>query len=109
MEEPKIRADDFAVAKRYVQLAHRAARRDKIFTLSFSFFKKLLKRKTCFYTGIPFDDDVHKASVERVDNEKGYTPDNVVLVSEFYNMWKGSIDHRIIIQMGKQIEKHINK
>lgn len=50
----------------------------------------------CIYSGLPITWSVtgwdHTASIDRIDNAKGYTEDNVQLVHKDVNMMRGSLD-----------------
>lgn len=50
----------------------------------------------CVYSGLPISWSVkgwdHTASLDRIDNDKGYTEDNVQLVHKEVNMMRGSLD-----------------
>jgi hypothetical protein len=68
------------------------------FTLSFSEFKKLFKRKTCAYSGLPLQDENNSIgdyrSIDRIDNQKGYVKGNVVAVCKFVNTLKGTFENK---------------
>lgn len=58
------------------------------FTLDVKFFEKLIVQKECSMTGIKFihnHKSVFSPSIERIDNKKGYTPDNVTVICRFIN------------------------
>lgn len=65
-----------------------AQRRDIEFSLTYSWFSKRLKTGHCEETGIPFATKEEKngkphpysASVDRIDNDLGYTPENSRMV-----------------------------
>lgn len=66
------------------------------FTLSLFEFKKIVSRKTCFYTGIEMRKPIGKNSCEwndltldRVDSTKGYVSGNVVACIHSANSIKG--------------------
>lgn len=50
----------------------------------------------CAYSGLPIGWSSakwnHTASIDRIDNDKGYTEDNVQLVHKDVNMMRGSLD-----------------
>jgi hypothetical protein len=89
---------------------HRSARKRNIeFDLSFLKTKKLMKAKKCYFTGndlnyIPNDDD--QISFDRVDNDKGYTDDNVVACSRSFNSKKSDLTVEDIKNLYKGLLKH---
>jgi len=50
----------------------------------------------CVYSGLPISWSVtgwdHTASIDRIDNDKGYTEENVQLVHKDVNMMRGTLD-----------------
>jgi hypothetical protein len=65
----------------------------------------------CAYSGLPIAwSDVgwdHTASIDRIDNDKGYTEDNVQLVHKDVNMMRGSLDDEKFKQLCIQIANNI--
>ena len=61
-----------------------ANKRGLEFNLTDANIKTLLNKKTCYYTGVAFDegnDPMNVRTFERVDDTKGYVKDNVVAVT----------------------------
>lgn len=81
---------DTFVAMKYIQTKISASNRGIEFKLSLSQMAKILKRKTCFYTGIELD-EVHSLSLDRKDNKLGYVDGNVVACSKLVNNLKEQI------------------
>ncbi len=80
---------DLDVAKKYLQLQKSAETRGKEFNLSFYDVKLLMKRKTCYYTGVRFTRDGNNAkTVDRIDSSKGYVNGNVVACTHGINSLK---------------------
>ena len=80
---------DENVARKYLQLKESATRRGKDFTISLSDVRTLLKKKTCYYTGLPFTDEVnYSRTVDRIDVNKGYIKGNVVACTHIANQLK---------------------
>jgi hypothetical protein len=56
----------------------------------------------CAFSGVPIKWDVsgwrHTASIDRRDNSKGYTEDNVRLVHKDINMMRGSLPEEVFIE-----------
>lgn len=91
----KSREFDAMVAKKYAGKYANAAARGIEFDLSFTDYKKLLRIKTCAYTGVLFVDNEdpanphpHIRTVERIDSSKGYVKGNVVAITFVANQWK---------------------
>lgn len=83
------------VAKKYTQLLESANNRKLPFNLSLSDVRKLLSRKTCFYTGVKFDDKNNTRSIDRIDCNKGYVKGNVVACTlEVNNMKEHFFEHK---------------
>lgn len=70
-----------------------------------------LRRNYCVYSGLPIAwSDVgwdHTASIDRIDNDKGYTEDNVQLVHKDVNMMRGSLDDEKFKQLCIKIANKI--
>lgn len=86
------------VAQKYINIKKNARSRDKEFGLTFAHIKRMVRRKTCFYTGldIGITDDVdnpHQLTFDRVDPHKGYVIGNVVVCSNIANKFKAKIEH----------------
>jgi hypothetical protein len=80
---------DIDVAKKYLQLQKSAESRNKEFNLSFNDVKRLMKRKTCYYTGQRFTSGGKNAkTVDRIDATKGYVKGNVVACTHGINSLK---------------------
>jgi hypothetical protein len=82
---------------RAIELWRAASKRGYEFTITKEFVTDLVRKATtCPYTGVPFDFTLlakgvrnpWAPSLDRVDNAKGYTPDNVEIVSTWYNVAK---------------------
>lgn len=68
-----------------------AASRGKEFTLTFEQYKHLLSQTVCDYTGVDFAQSKETKSIERVDNDLGYIPGNVIVVTRRANMLKSDL------------------
>lgn len=79
------------VANKFVSLYRSAKSRNKEFNISYLDVYRLLSRKTCYYTGIPFDDDINKRSIDRIDSSRGYVKGNVVACSLRVNQIKNKL------------------
>jgi len=100
---------DLDVAYKMVQINRSAKKRNIKFGLSLSKVKALLKTKKCFYTGVEMNhihEHMDQLTFDRVDNEKGYTDDNVVACSRTINMRKTDLKISEIEMMYKALKKH---
>ena len=89
---------DTYVAKKFLQLKDSAKKRDKEFDLTLSTVRYMLRRKTCYYTGLPvasYEDPMHpnQLTIDRVDPSLGYVKGNVVVCSHLANQFKNKIEH----------------
>lgn len=92
---------DEHVARKYVQTAENARRKGLEFTLTLVDMRRLVRRKTCFYTGISFEKfdpkgvsrqaDMRRLSLDRIDNSKGYTRENTVACCKVVNYLKNEL------------------
>lgn len=71
---------DLMVANKLHQLKNSANIRNKEFNLTFADVKRLVKRKTCYYTGLKFDQSLndYQLTIDRIDSNIGYVRGNVV-------------------------------
>ena len=99
-------AEERAVAK-WIQLRNSAYSRGKEFNLTVPYVKRMLKRKTCYYSGVKLTRET--ASVERVDNSKGYVMGNVVMVDAKINAARSDIPFKVLKRMVKKMEKYHNE
>ena len=80
------------ITEKKLQLMKSAQKRNLEFNLTDYDVKLLLKRKTCYYTGIEFTTlgDYHR-TVDRIDNTKGYVKGNVVACTHIANQLKNEL------------------
>ena len=90
---------EFAIAKAYTAKVNSCHQRGISFELSIAQFKKLMLTKKCYYTGKPLTlqlgappdrSAVHRTTIDRVNNQIGYTKENSVACSKAVNEWKNS-------------------
>jgi len=81
---------DTSVAKKYIQIHDSAKSRGIEFDMSLKKVRQLLTRKTCYFTGQPFDSK-NVRSFDRLNNEIGYVDSNVVACGQIINSRKGSL------------------
>lgn len=93
----KLLSDEEVAWKLYASAQRSAPSRNKEFNLNYEDVLHLVEKGKCAISGIPFD--MHerpfkgseipwRASLDRIDNAKGYTPDNIQVVSKIYNSAK---------------------
>ena len=83
---------DTLVAMKYVQKQLNAKQRGLEFTLTLQDMKTLLKKKTCYYSGVQLTLSGETAlSLDRIDDELGYIPSNVVACASVVNKVKNEL------------------
>lgn len=108
--DPNYYDDDANICTKLLQLKENAESRNIEFTLSFAHLKRLLQRKTCYYTGRRFKNHPqHFRSIERIRNDEGYTDENTVAVCTVVNKLRGDLTLKELDNMVKQIKKHEQK
>lgn len=69
--------------------------------------------RACAMTGLPIGwADVganHTASIDRINNEKGYMPDNIQLVHKDVNMMRGAFSKEHFVEVCKLVSEQANK
>lgn len=90
-----LNTEDVKLCGSYLEHAKNANLRSIPFLLSFTKFKRLMKTKYCFYTGVLLDRSVLEndlyPTIERLNSSLGYTDDNVVVVCKRINSVKSNI------------------
>lgn len=86
---------DLDIAKGYLNKAQSAKDRDLDFELSFSFYKRCLNKKRCYYTNKLMDRSSKELAptLERLDPKIGYTESNTVVVCKLANSIKSVWEH----------------
>lgn len=63
----------------------------------------------CFYTGLEFEDvEGRRPSIDRIDSNKGYTRDNVVITLGVVNLMKRDLKISEFIELCSQVANHFN-
>ncbi|MBS3974546.1 MAG: hypothetical protein KGZ89_06760 [Actinobacteria bacterium] len=85
-----MKLDEQELKKRFESKKRDARKRGIDFKLTLDDLKVLFLRNNgyCDYTGVPFDNDKHKISIERINDKKGYERGNVCLTSAQVNRIK---------------------
>lgn len=97
------------VIAKWQSLRDSADKRGKEFDLSLMTVANLLKSKKCHYTGRPISffrqEGCETASVDRVDNDKGYITGNVVACSQRVNVAKNDLSIAELKRIIKVMER----
>ena len=88
---------DLDVANKLIKLHQSAKDRNIEFNLSLKKVRQLLQVKTCYYTGVEFEETGQLArSIDRVDSTLGYVDDNVVACTVDINGKKANLTNEEI-------------
>ena len=99
------------ITGKYYHLMRSASTRNKDFNLTRTDIRRLLERKTCFYTGLPFstkEGSPYIRTIDRVNANRGYVKGNVVACCKMANEFKNqllengnglSLDRKVIKRM----------
>ena len=82
------------ITGKYYHLMRSASTRNKDFNLTRTDVRRLLERKTCFYTGLPFstrEGSPYTRTIDRVNAEHGYVKGNVVACCKMANEFKNQL------------------
>lgn len=80
------------LAMRYIQKQTAALEKGVDFSLTLSDMRRLLKRKTCYYSGVKLTlEGAHALTLDRIDDNIGYVKGNVVACSMSVNYLKNKI------------------
>jgi hypothetical protein len=102
---------DLDVANKLIKLYQSAKDRQIDFDLSLNKVRQLLQVKTCYYTGVAFEEEGKNArSIDRVDSDKGYIDDNVVACTVDINGKKSNLTNEEIEMLYTKLKQwHKNK
>lgn len=95
------------------QMRRRAMGKNIPFDISAEDVREMYKQQEgrCFYTGVPFGDIGHDTtmSIDRVNNQRGYTRDNIVLCCIWVNVMKADYPLEEFLSRIKAIANRIPK
>lgn len=102
----KTKITDDEIVRKYIQLKTSAVNRNLQFNMSLKHIKRLLTRKTCYYTGVLFSKKVPelKKTIDRIDGSKGYTDDNTVACTQRINIFKSNLTPKEIKQLYNKLK-----
>lgn len=116
LSQQKNWAKNNLIKVRVLAAKHRALRKNIEFDIDVDFIHSLLKKQNglCKYSGVLLDIDntngdndnrinINTLSIDRVDSSKGYTKDNVVLVTAIVNSMKNDLSENEFIKIIKKI------
>lgn len=92
-----------------------AKRREINFNLTLEWFEEQIKLEeynTCAISGMEFVDEPNhpfSRSLDRVNNSRGYSPDNVKWVCFKYNSWKSDLSLEEINMIAEYVNKNVNQ
>lgn len=85
---------DIDLAKKYISKSQSSEQRKIKFELTFPQYKKLMKTKKCYYTGVILnskENDPNQRTLDRIDSSIGYTAENTVACSNIINKKKTNL------------------
>lgn len=83
---------DTRMSLKYNSTYTKCKEQDIIFNISFSDYKKIHLRKTCFYTGVTLElNTINHPTIDRITPELGYVKHNLVVCSKIVNNLKGDL------------------
>lgn len=102
---------DLEVANKLIKLFQSAKDRNIEFDLTLKKVRQLLQVKTCFYTGVEFEETGPLSrSIDRVDSDQGYVDDNVVACTVDINGKKANLTNEEIEMLYTKLKQwHKNK
>ncbi len=104
------KVSDLEVAKKLISIKSSADSRGIHFDMSLKKVRQLLNTKKCFITGVILNRthlDLNQLTFDRLDNNKGYTDDNVVVCSLRMNRLKDSLSIEDITMLYLAIQKKV--
>jgi hypothetical protein len=98
---------DEQIAVKYLALRTSAKDRGIEFSLSLKKLTRLMRQKYCHYTGVIFieGDELYCRTIDRVNNNKGYTDTNTVACTKKINSKKADLTIEDIELLYKGIQE----
>ena len=101
--------NDIKIARKLISTKDSANKRGFKFDISFRKMKQLMLRKTCYYTGVKFDNHTNIRSIDRVDSSIGYIDSNIIVCTSIVNSFKSNLSPKEINMMVKRINEFTEK
>lgn len=101
---------DYELALKFIAKAKSSSDRNIPFTLSFFEYKRLLKAKRCYYTGVELTFEKNQPNtftIDRIDASKGYVKGNCVACSNAINQKKRDLTLLDMKQIFRKIKKKL--
>jgi len=98
---------DIDIAYKMVATRQSATTRGYQYGISFNKMKQLMTRKTCYYTGVKFNNSTNRRSIDRVDNNIGYIDSNVVACTITINSIKNNISIDLLNKLTNKVNKFV--
>lgn len=102
--------DDIQIAAKFVAKAKSSSDRNIQFMLSFSEYKRLLKTKKCYYTGVELTFEKNQPNsftIDRIDADRGYIHGNCVACSYIMNQKKKDLTMNDLRLMFRRLKKRL--
>lgn len=113
-KERKSMPTDLDIARKMVSKADNAEQRNIEFDLTFQDVKRLMTRKTCYYSGEVLRDGGERGgnrrTLDRINSKLGYTRENTVACTSAINRLKNrifeelNVDIKVVKKLIKEIE-----
>lgn len=104
---------DIEIAQKYINKVRNAKEKGHAFILTLADFSRLMKRKTCYYTGIYLQNkyltNADGRTLDRIDSTKGYTKENTVTCCYLFNQLKATTENPTLNITNKHLKRGINK
>lgn len=103
---------DIDIARKLIQIQDSARCINIEFNMSIKKIKRLLLTKKCYFSGRVLNriaNDDNQLTFDRIDNNKGYTDDNVVACSWKINKLKANLTVADISMLYKAVNKKLTK
>ena len=102
--------NDIDIASKYIAKARSSADRNIPFMITFNEYKRLLRTKKCFYSGVELTFEQNKDNsftIDRISAEIGYVPGNVVACSLKMNQKKRDLTLEDLRMLFKKLKRRI--
>lgn len=111
IQQAKVWAQDNFIHFRVISARTRARHKGLEFNIDDRDIENLISQQNnrCFYSGIEFVNDnsrIYSMSIDRIDSSKGYTLDNIRLVSSQVNLMKHERTEEEFLQTIQDIYNH---